>query len=77
MAETRDDSADPGSISSTLLERIKARRSEAWERLVFLYGPVIYRWCRQSGVAVEDAADVTQAAYESNGLSKRWGRASE
>ena len=25
-----------------------------------LYGPVIYRWCRRSGLAAEDAADVVQ-----------------
>jgi RNA polymerase sigma-70 factor (ECF subfamily) len=27
---------------------------------VRLYGPVIYRWCRRSGLAAEDAADVLQ-----------------
>jgi RNA polymerase sigma-70 factor (ECF subfamily) len=27
---------------------------------VLLYGPVIYRWCRRSGLAAEDAADIVQ-----------------
>jgi len=35
----RDDRCEPSSISSTLLERLRARRPEAWQRLVDLYGP--------------------------------------
>jgi RNA polymerase sigma-70 factor (ECF subfamily) len=50
----------PSSISSTLLEQLRARRPEAWQRLVLLYGPVIYRWCRRSGLSAEDAADAVQ-----------------
>jgi RNA polymerase sigma-70 factor (ECF subfamily) len=56
-------SAEPSSVSSTLLERIKAHRPEAWERLVDLYGPVVYRWCRQYGVGSDDAADVLQEVF--------------
>ena len=55
--------AEPSSISSTLLDQIRARRPEAWQRLVDLYGPVVYRWCRQLGVARADAADVVQEAF--------------
>jgi RNA polymerase sigma-70 factor (ECF subfamily) len=54
---------DSSSISSTLLERVQAQRPEAWERLVELVGPVVYRWCRQSGVACEDAADLVQEVF--------------
>lgn len=54
---------DPGSISSTLLQRVKQQRPEAWERLVDLYGPIVYRWCRQSGLRREDAADVVQEVF--------------
>ena len=50
----------PSSVSLTLLDELRARRPEAWQRLVQLYGPVIYRWCRQSSLAAEDAADVMQ-----------------
>jgi len=35
-------------------------RPEAWARLVHLYGPLIYRWVRRSGLQSSDAADVTQ-----------------
>jgi len=50
----------PSSISSTLLDQLRARRPEAWQRLVSLYGPVIYRWCRRSNLTSEDSADVLQ-----------------
>ena len=52
-----------GSISSTLLESVKAKRPEAWRRLVDLYGQVVYRWCRKSGLKAEDAADVVQEVF--------------
>ncbi len=58
-------SAAPGSTSSSLLRRLKAGESDAWGRLVELYGPTVYRWCRQCGVAAEDAADVCQEVFSS------------
>lgn len=60
---SRFGAAEPSSISSTLLDQIRARRPEAWQRLVDLYGPVVYRWCRQLGVACADAADVVQDVF--------------
>ena len=63
IASRRAGSDDPSSISSTLLERVQAERPEAWERLVDLYGPAVYRWCRLSGVGTEDAADVVQEVF--------------
>ena len=32
-------SSEPGSTSSSLLEQVKTGQSEAWARLVDLYGP--------------------------------------
>ena len=60
---SRYGAAEPASISSTLLDQIRARRPEAWQRLVDLYGPVVYRWCRQLGVGRADAADVVQEVF--------------
>ena len=57
---TPGDASRPSSISSTFLEQLRARRPEAWQRLVDLYGPVTYRWCRRSNLTAEDAADVVQ-----------------
>jgi RNA polymerase sigma-70 factor (ECF subfamily) len=59
----RSEPAEPSSISSTLLERVKADRPEAWVRLVTLYGPVVYRWCRQSGAARDDVPDLVQEVF--------------
>ena len=43
--------SDPSSISSTLLEQVRAKRPEAWQRLVALYSPVVYHWCRNGGLS--------------------------
>jgi RNA polymerase sigma-70 factor (ECF subfamily) len=56
-------SSASSSISATLLERVRERQPEAWQRLVCLYGPVVYRWCRQYGVARDDAADLVQEVF--------------
>jgi RNA polymerase sigma-70 factor (ECF subfamily) len=53
----------PTSTSTSLLNRVKAGEAEAWERLADLYGPLVYGWCRQSGLQAEDAADVGQEVF--------------
>lgn len=52
-----------GSTSSGLIRRAKQRDPEAWERLVDLYGPLVFYWCRRSGLAPADAADVVQDVF--------------
>jgi RNA polymerase sigma-70 factor (ECF subfamily) len=59
----RSNGSEPSSISATLLDRIRAHRPDAWQKLVDLYGPVVYRWCRQLGVGRTDAADVVQDVF--------------
>ena len=54
-----------GATSSSLLDRVKAREPDAWRQLVGLYGPLIYRWCRQAGLSPEDSADVVQEVFAS------------
>jgi RNA polymerase sigma-70 factor (ECF subfamily) len=63
ISSSRDGRGEPSSISSTLLERVRARQPEAWQRLADLYSPVVYRWCRQLGVSQADAADVVQDVF--------------
>jgi RNA polymerase sigma-70 factor (ECF subfamily) len=53
----------PGSTSSGLLNRVKSGQAEAWGRLVDIYGPLIYQWCRQSGLQSQDATDVGQEVF--------------
>jgi RNA polymerase sigma-70 factor (ECF subfamily) len=43
--------------------RVKAQDQAAWERLVSLYSPLVYRWCRQAGLQAADAADVGQEVF--------------
>lgn len=49
--------------SQTLLARVRRQDASAWERFVTIYGPLIYRWCRQRGLQPTDAADVTQNVF--------------
>ena len=49
--------------SSSLLERVRAQDRAAWERLVSLYGPLVYGWCRRTGLRSQDAEDVGQEVF--------------
>jgi RNA polymerase sigma-70 factor (ECF subfamily) len=51
--------------SVSLLARAQARQAGAWERLVELYGPLVYHWCRQCRLAEADTADVFQEVFQS------------
>ena len=62
-SEHRASSVGPGRTSTTLLDKVKTQDPEAWERLVRLYGPVVYLWSRRSGLPAEDAADIVQEVF--------------
>ena len=51
------------STSPSLLERAKGQDPEAWQRLVTLYGPLVYHWCRSSDLTPEDSADIVQEVF--------------
>jgi RNA polymerase sigma-70 factor (ECF subfamily) len=51
------------STSQSLLDRAKAMDQEAWGRVVDLYGPWVYGWCRRLKVPVADAPDVVQEVF--------------
>ena len=38
---------------------------EAWARVVTVFSPIVYRWCRQSGLDADDASDVVQEVFSS------------
>jgi RNA polymerase sigma-70 factor, ECF subfamily len=48
-----------------LLERVRVDDAAAWHRLVDLYAPLVYRWCRRSGLPEQDAADIFQDVFQS------------
>ncbi len=68
---SRVDHADPSeegphssATSRGLLERVKVDDAAAWHRLVDLYAPLVYRWCRGFGLPEPDAADVFQDVFQ-------------
>ena len=65
--------SDSGERSSTatsrsLLARVQADDAAAWERLVHLYAPLVWHWCRRWQLQDEDAADVFQEVFQSVAL---------
>ncbi len=55
--------AGSGSTSSSLLEGLKRKEPEAWQRLAQLYGPLVYSWCRRKRLQAGDAEDVVQEVF--------------
>ena len=49
--------------SPSLLGRATAGDPLAWQRLVQMYGPLVYSWARRTGLQAQDAADVTQETF--------------
>lgn len=59
----RTQSPTSPSTASSLLDRVKLRDGHAWLRLVHVYGPLVYWWCRRDGLQPDDAADVAQEVF--------------
>jgi len=51
--------------SISLIERVRAQDDVAWQRLVDLYGPLVFSWCRQWGLRSDECADVMQDVFSS------------
>ena len=61
-------SAGPPEADAThlsLLLRLKANDAAAWNRLVVLYAPLVYYWCRKLDLPDQDADDVFQDVFQS------------
>ncbi len=54
---------DSSATSRSLLARVQANEERAWERLVDLYAPLVFHWCRSRGLQAEDVADVLQEVF--------------
>jgi RNA polymerase sigma-70 factor (ECF subfamily) len=50
--------------SPSLLGRVLANEPAAWNRLVALYAPLVWHWCRSSGLQEQDQADVFQDVFQ-------------
>ena len=49
--------------SSTLIERARHHDELAWGKLVDVYTPLVWRWCRRLGLKPEDIEDVCQEVF--------------
>jgi DNA-directed RNA polymerase specialized sigma24 family protein len=58
------DPPSSGATSRSLIERVKADDGAAWETLVGLYGPAVYRWVRRWDISDHEAADVFQDVFQ-------------
>ncbi len=50
-------------LSTNWLAGAQKMDADAWHRLVGVFGPIVYRWCRASSVPASDAADVVQEVF--------------
>lgn len=60
---TLTDSPLSETTSLSLLGRATSGDSLAWQRMVQIYGPLVYSWARRTGLQPQDAADVTQETF--------------
>jgi RNA polymerase sigma-70 factor (ECF subfamily) len=66
MQETREQDGSDGSQPSTsrsLLERVRLADAAAWDRLVQLYAPLVFYWCRGCDLQPQDTADIFQEVF--------------
>lgn len=52
-----------GTISSSLLGGVRTFRADAWRRLLHIYGPLVFHWCRKAGLNQQDAEDLGQEVF--------------
>jgi len=60
----RDGPTSSALTSRSLLDGVKADEAAAWERLIRLYAPLVYRWCRRTGLPEQETADVFQDVFQ-------------
>ena len=53
------------STSLSLLDRVRQRNREAWDRLLYLYTPLVHHWCQTWGIQGADADDIRQEVFQS------------
>jgi len=46
-----------------MLDGIRQNEPEQWTRFVKLFGPLVYEWCRRTGVPEHDSADIAQEVF--------------
>lgn len=59
---TPGDSSFSGT-SPSLLFRVRNGEPDAWQRLLTIYGPLVFHWCERAGLNSADSADVMQDVF--------------
>lgn len=52
------------STSRSLLARVHTNDADAWDRLVTLYTPLVWHWCRKMELPSQEMADVVQDVFQ-------------
>src|ERR1043166_3893337 len=63
MATSSETGSSAFRTSPSLLLRVQANDQIAWTRLVDLYAPLVYHWCRRAQLGPEDTGDVFQETF--------------
>jgi len=50
-------------LSSSFLGNVQRMDPASWSRLVMTFAPIVYRWCRRSGIREADTPDVIQDVF--------------
>jgi RNA polymerase sigma-70 factor (ECF subfamily) len=64
QSESAREQQSSSATSRSLLERVKADDAAAWERLVKLYAPLVFHWCRRWNLGEPDVADILQEVFQ-------------
>jgi RNA polymerase sigma-70 factor, ECF subfamily len=59
------DERTAASTSRSLLMRLHANDQAAWDRLIALYAPLVWHWCRGYNLPPQDSADIFQEVFQS------------
>src|SRR5262245_3272794 len=67
-SESAADDRAATSTSRSLLARLHANEPAAWDRLIALYAPLVWHWCRKMALPQQDVADVFQEVFKAVAL---------
>src|SRR5262245_2593411 len=58
------DEHESTSTSRSLIQRVRVKDPGAWDRLIMLYSPLVWHWCRKMELPAQDAADIFQDVFQ-------------
>src|SRR6516164_4464511 len=63
-AESISEGRESTSTSRSLLKRLHVNDPEAWDRLLILYAPLVWHWCRKMDLPPQEIADIFQEVFQ-------------